>query len=77
MHFITQHFSERIVEDMREGVVGQDALPPLLISVTHHFVPHCKPPLSPPHMQHIPRCDLHARTGKYSHMHSLTAGLGQ
>lgn len=63
VHVIPQNFSEGVIENMRKGVVWQNALPPLLVSVADDFVPYGKRPLGMPHMQHKPSCHLHTCTG--------------
>ena len=62
MHIITQHLSERIVEDVREGMVGQNPLTSILVPLTPDFVSHCKRSLSTSHMQHIASRNLQSNT---------------
>lgn len=65
MDILSQNVSERIIQNMREGVVGQNALPPLLISLADDFVADCKGaivcPLSLTNMQYIACCDLQSQ----------------
>ncbi len=61
MHLIPQHLPQSIVENMREGVVWQDALPPLLVSLADHLVPDSECAISLTYVKHIARSDLHAR----------------
>ncbi len=46
---------------MREGVVWQDALPPLLVSLADYLVTDCECTISLTYVKHIACSDLHAR----------------
>ncbi len=54
MHIISQDLPQGVVEHMREGVIGQDTLPPLLIPFAHNLVPYLEGAISLADMQHIP-----------------------
>ena len=42
MHIISQNLSERIIQNMCEGVVWQDPLPPMFVPLAGDFVSNCK-----------------------------------
>ena len=61
MHIIPQHLPQCIIENMREGMVWQDALPPLLVSLADHLVADCERAISLTYVKHIACSDLHTR----------------
>ncbi len=46
---------------MREGVVWQDALPPMLVSLADHLVADCECAVSLTYVEHVACSNLHTR----------------
>ena len=59
MDIVSQNVSQGEVEHVSEGVVGQDAPPPVGIHLAGHAVPDCKGAIGRAHMKHIARSHLH------------------